>query len=87
MTQYDTLNIKLFNSQMNKLKSGIKNVNEVTLKISSNVVGDSNNENNFPHKLLLTNTQVSRLCKAFANDSSANTKLSKTQLHKIGKSR
>ena len=87
MTQYDTLNIKLFNSQMNKLKSGIKNVNEVTLKISSNVVGDSNNENNFPHKLLLTNTQVSRLCKAFANDSSANTKLSKTQLHKIGQSR
>ena len=87
MTQYDTLNIKLFNSQMNKLKSGIKNVNEVPLKISSNVVGDSNNENNFPHKLLLTNTQVSRLCKAFANDSSANTKLSKTQLNKIGQSR
>ena len=58
MTQYNTLNVKLSNSQLNKLKSGIKDNTEVTLKISSNVVGDSNNENNFPHKLLLTNTQV-----------------------------
>ena len=56
----------------------------VTLKISSNVVGDSNDENNFPHKLLLTNAQVSKIRKAFANGSSANMKLSKTQLHKIG---
>ena len=48
---------------------------------------DSNNENNFPHKLLLTNTQVSRLRKAFTNNSSANIKLSKTQFHKIGQSR
>ena len=79
MTQYNTLNVKLSNSQLNKLKSGIKNGTEVTLKISSNVVGDSNDENNFSHKLLLTNTQVSRLCKAFANGSSANIKLSKIQ--------
>ena len=70
------------NSQLNKLKSGIKNDTKVTLKISSNVGGDSNDENNFPHKLLLTNTQVSKLRKAFANNSSANIKLSKTQLHK-----
>ena len=49
-------NIKLSNSQLNKLKSGIKGDTEVTLKISSNVVGDSNDENNFPHKLLLTNS-------------------------------
>ena len=54
------------------------------MKISSNVVGESNDENNFPHKLLLTNTQVSRLRKAFANASSANIKLSKTHLHKMG---
>ena len=86
MTQYNTLNVKLSNSQLNKLKSGIKNGTEVTLKLSSNVVGDSNDENNFPHKLLLTNTQVLRLRKAFANNSSANIKLSKTQLHKIGQS-
>ena len=74
------------NSRLNKLKSGIKNNTEVTLKTSSNVTGDSNDENNFPHKFLLANTQVSRLCKAFANNSSANIKLSKTQLHNIGQS-
>ena len=45
--------MKLSNSQLNKLKSGIKNDTEVTLKISSNVVGDSNDENNFSRKLLL----------------------------------
>ena len=47
------------------MKSAIKNGTEVTLNLSSNIVGDSNDENNFPHKLLLTNTQVSKLCKAF----------------------
>ena len=56
------------------------------MKVSLNVVGDSNNENNFLHKLLLTNTQVSKLRKAFANNSSANLKLSKTHLQKIGQS-
>ena len=74
------------NSQLNKLKSGIKNGTEVTLKLSSNIVGDSNDENNFLHKLLLTNTQVSKLHKAFANGSSANIKLSQAQLHEIGQS-
>ena len=86
MTQYNTFNVNLSNSQLNKLKSGIKNGTEVTLKLLSNVVGDSNDENNIPHKLLLTNTQVLKLCKAFANNNSANIKLSKTQLHKIGQS-
>ena len=69
--------------QLNKLKSG-KNV--VLKWISSNDVGDSDDKNNFQHKLLLTNTHVSKLCKDFANNSSANKKLSKTQLHKTGKS-
>ena len=50
------------------------------------MIGSSNDKTNFPHRLLLTNTQVSRLCKAFANNSSANIKLSKTQLHKKGQS-
>ena len=84
MIRYNILNVKLSNSQLNKSKSRIKNGAEVTLKISSNVVGDSNDENTFLHKLLLTNTQVSKLGKVFANGSSANIKLSKTQLHKIG---
>ena len=74
MTQYNTVNVKLSNSQLNKLKSGIKNNAEVTLKVSSNVIGDSNDENNFLHKFLLTNTQVSSLRKVFANSSPAEIK-------------
>ena len=77
MSQYNTLNVKLSNSQLDELNSLIKNNTEVTLKLSSNIVGDSDDENNFPHKLLLTNTQVSKLCKAFVNGLSANMKLSK----------
>ena len=46
------------NSQLKKLKSVIKNDTEATLKLLSNVVGHSNGENNFLHKLLLTNTQI-----------------------------
>ena len=65
MVQYNTLNVKLFNSQLNKLKSEIKNNTDITLKISSNDVGDSNDENNIPDKFLLTNSQVSKLRKAF----------------------
>ena len=74
MAQYNTLNVKLSNSQINKLKSGIKNGTEITWELSSNVVSDSNNENNFPHKLLVTNKQVSKHRKAFANNFSANIK-------------
>ena len=86
MTQYNILNVKLSNSQLNKLKSGIKNNTEATLNISSKCFCDSNYEHHFPHKLLLTGTHVSKFRKAFANNSSANIELSKTQLHKIEKS-
>ena len=86
MAQYNTLNVTLSNSKLNKLKSALKNGTEVTLNLSSSVTGDSNDENNFPHKLLLTNTKVSKICKAFANGASTNIKFSKTQLHKIGQS-
>ena len=65
MTQHNTLNIQLSNYQVNNLKSGIKILPEMTLKISLNVAGESNGENNFPHKLLLTNREVSKLLKAF----------------------
>ena len=69
-----------------KLKLEIQNGTEVTLNISSNVVRNYNDETNFPHKLLLTNTQVPTLCKTFANNSSVTKKLSKTQLSKIRQS-
>ena len=80
MTQFHTLNGKPSYSQLKKIKPGIKNGTEVTLKLSSNVVGDSSTENNFPHKVLLFNKQVSRPCKAFANGLSTNTKLLKNSI-------
>ena len=64
MTQYNSLNV----SQLNKLKSAIKNKTEVVLRLSSNIIGNSNDETNFPHELLLTNRQVTNLHKAFANN-------------------
>ena len=69
MTQYNTWNLKLSDLSLSKLKLGIKNDTLLTLKISSNALGDSNNKNNSLHKLLVTNTQTSKLCKAFANGS------------------
>ena len=72
--------------QLNKSKLGIKNGTKVTLRISSNVVGDYNDENNFPYKLLFDNTQASRLYKAFADGFLANIKSAKAQLHKVGQS-
>ena len=69
MIQYNTLNVELFNSQLNKLKSAIKNRTEVTLSFSSNLIGNSNDETNFPNELLLTDTQVSAIIKAIANGS------------------
>ena len=82
MTQNNTLNVKLSNWQLNTLKSWIKNGTQVTLKLSWNVAGDSNNDANFPQKLLLTNAEVWRLRKAFANNLSANLKLPKIKTAK-----
>ena len=67
MTQCNILNIKLSNSQLDKLKSAIKNKTEVVLRLSSNIIGDD--ETNFLHKLFLTNRQVANLRKDFANKS------------------
>ena len=83
MTQYNSLNVKLSNSQLNKLKSSIKNETDVVLRISSNMVSNSNDNTNFPHELLLTNRQVANIPKAFANYSSIDIKLSQTQLSKM----
>ena len=86
MNQYNSLNVKLSNSQLIKLNSAMKNSFEATLNRSSNVIGSSNDDINFPQKLLSTNRKVSILFKAFESSSSVNIKLSKTQYHKIGQS-
>ena len=73
--QYNSLNVKLSNLQLNILQSAIKNETGVVLRLSLNIVSDD--DTNFPHKLLLTNRQVTNLRKAFANKSSTDIKLSK----------
>ena len=85
MTLYKSLNVKLSNPQLNKLKSAIKNETEVVLRLSSSMIGD--NAVNFLHKLLLTNRQVANLRIAFANDLSTDIKLSKAQSSKKIQSR
>ena len=81
------MNVKLSNSQLNKLKSTIKNGTNVALRVSSNMVGNSNDETNFPHKLLLTNRQTLSLREAYNNHTSADIKFSKAQLTKMQKGR
>ena len=83
MTQYNKVNVKLLTSQLNKLKSAIKNENDVVIRLSPSMIGDSNDKTNFLHELLLTNKQVSSISKAFANNSSVDIKFSKAQLSKM----
>ena len=78
MTQYSSLSLRLSNSHLNRLKSAIKDETDVILRLSSNMIGNSDDETNFPHKLLLTNRQVANICKAFAIHTSTDIKLSKT---------
>ena len=77
MTQYNSLNVKLSNSQFSKLKSVIKNKTEVVLILSSNMIGDD--ETN----LSLNNRQVANLRKAFVDKSTNDIKSSKTQICKM----
>ena len=64
-------------SQLNKLKFAMKNETDVIIRLSSNMIGSSNDETNFPHKLLLPKRQVANPCKAFANHTSADIKFSR----------
>ena len=83
MTQYNSWNVKLSNSQLNKLKPAIKHETDLISRLSPNMIGNTDDEANFPHTLLLTNRQVVNLRKAFANHTSTDIKLSKTQLSKM----
>ena len=82
MTQYNSFNVKVSHLQLNKLKSTRKFETDVVILLS-NMIGNSDDESNFPHKLLLTNRQVSNFRKAFPNYTSTDIKLSKTQLSKM----
>ena len=77
MTQYISLNVKLSNSQLNKLKSATKNETDTTLRLSYMM------KLIFVINYFLTNRQVANLPKAFANNSPVNIKSPKTKLSKM----
>ena len=66
MTKYNTLNVNMSNSHFNKLKSGTKNVNEVTLNFSSNLIRNSNDQSYYQYKLLLIDTQDLKIRRNFS---------------------
>ena len=83
MTQCNRVNVKLSRPQLNKLKAATKNEIKVIIRLSPNMIGNSNDEADFLHELLLTDRGVSTILKVFSNNSSDNIKFSKTQLSKV----
>ena len=80
MVEYNTVNSKLSNSQLNKLKTAVKNNAGATLRISARMF----NSDNLSHELLLTTRQTTKLRSAIENNMSTDDKLSKAQISKIG---
>ena len=83
MNQYNIFIVKLSNSQLNQLKSTITMKLVLFLRLLSNMIGNSDDETNFPHDLFSCNRQVANLHKAFDNNSSTDIKLSKIQLSRM----
>ena len=79
MVEYNTVNAKLSNSQLNKLKSAVKNKRGTTLRMNARMF----NGNNLSHELLLTTKQTTKLRNNIENNMSTDIKLSKAQLSKI----
>ena len=79
MVEYNTINAKLSDSQLNKLKSAVKNKQGTTLSMSARTF----NGNNLPHELLLTTQQKTELRNAVENNMATDIKLSKAQTSKI----
>ena len=79
MVEYNTVNVKLSNLQLNKLKSAVKNKQRTTLRINAKMF----NGNNLPHELLLTTRQTTKLRNAIENNLKTDIKFSKAQIPKI----
>ena len=77
MVEYNTVNTKLSNSQLNRLKSAVKNKQGTTLRMNDGMF----NGNNLPHELLLTKGQTTK--QHIENNMSTDIKLSKAQISKI----
>ena len=82
MVEYNTVNVKLSNSQLNKLKSAVKNNQGTTLRMNARIF----DENNLPHELFLTQRQISKLINSVENNLQTDIKLSKAQIFKTIKS-
>ena len=78
MVEYNTINAKLSDSQLNKLKSAVKNKQGTNLRMSRMFYG-----NNLPHELVLTTRQTTRLRNVVENNMATDIKLSKVQISKI----
>ena len=79
MVEYNTVNVKLSNSQLNRLKSTAKNKQGTTLRMNAKMF----NENNLPHELLLTTRQTAKLRNTIKNNLQIYIKLTKAQISKI----
>ena len=79
MVEYNTVNAKLSNSQLNKLKSAVKNKQGTTLRMNGRMF----NGNNLPHEFLLTTRQTTKLRNAIETNLQTDIKLSKAQISKI----
>ena len=79
MVEYTKVNVKLSNSQLEKLKDAVSNNTGTTLRISSKIF----NGDNLPHEFLLTTRQKTKIRHAFNNNASTNVQLSKAQINKI----
>ena len=79
MVEYNTVNVKLSNSQLNKLNSAVKNKQGTTLRMNARMF----NGNNLPHELLLTTRQTTKLRNAIENNLQTNIKLFKVKISKI----
>lgn len=81
MTKWNGLNVQLLDSQLNELTSVTKYATETTSKLSSNIVVNLSEKTIWPHKLLLFIRKVAIPPRAFANNSPANSKLTKEQMY------
>ena len=79
MVEYTKINAKLSNLQLGKLKKGVKNNEEVTLRIGVKIF----NKENLPHELLLTTRQTTKPRNAVNNNMSTGIRLSKVQIKKM----
>ena len=62
MTNYNSVNIKVSDSKLGKLKLARKNMTEITLRLPSIIIGNANDEIKFPQKLLLNKRYVTKFC-------------------------